>query len=815
MKAPVSRIPFFDTPPIFRRRAAGRALLAAGCIVLIPYMAAAQEQPTQIPIELVIDQRHVGPIDALLAEGNVALDAAASRRYLAERVKPEVLDEWGIPAETAPGGYIGLQELTAAGLLAAFDHRLLELRIDVPAALRRPTSVSLRGTAGTEPAITDLPSRFSAYANLGSRFELGFGAPEARSAQLTVEPVLNLFNWVLEAGTTVPISPAGDPSYDYGRIVHDFPRQSVRCTAGTFAVPPTGFQAAYALEGICVTRDPSLMMMDRDRYLPGEEIFLARPAAVEVYVNDRLLQSMRLDAGTHRLLGFPYVSGLNHLRIEIAEEGASRRTVLRSVAFDGRLLDRGDIAFSASAGIPRWEAGRPVATGSFLYGIAPWVSAGLNVQAGADRQMAGAESILASTAGTVKADLGAAFDAFVWADWAVALQYRLYFPGRPRLPVFGAAARYQGARFLPPGEGAAGSPYSWEFNGTLSHTLPFGFGLTLGVGYRVSRVGQDVAAGSLTMLRSLDRGTHLLFNLSADFPAGSAPDIRAAVTVTSSPPGGRRTATFSTCMTDGDTYAEIQVRPGADPQALVLDGGAYQQPTHDGYPLSYRLGISYSGHRFEGSLTDTAYGEPGQGYGSLVVAQAATALVCAGGLWGISRPIADSFVMVTPHQNLSDQRVVVNPTGRDSAAVATARLPGILPQLRSYETSRIVVDAPEASPGYGVGNTVRFVRPSYKSGTVIRVGSVSTVYVEGSLFFQDGEPVRYAAGEVASAGGEPPVPFFTDEIGLFQAYDLPPGAYELYLSSRPAARISFTIFEGDSGLVQLGRLTLPATSREP
>jgi hypothetical protein len=95
---------------------------------------------------------------------------------------------------------------------------------------------------------------------------------------------------------------------------------------------------------------------------------------------------------------------------------------------------------------------------------------------------------------------------------------------------------------------------------------------------------------------------------------------------------------------------------------------------------------------------------------------------------------------------------------------------------------------------------------------VVRAEITHTVFVEGTLLYGDGSPVALQGGALIAIGegermSQEKIYFFTDEMGIFQAYGLYPGTYELHFSTNlPPVRI--TIPEGKSGFIQLGRILL-------
>ena len=76
----------------------------------------------------------------------------------------------------------------------------------------------------------------------------------------------------------------------------------------------------------------------------------------------------------------------------------------------------------------------PVFTGFFLRGLSPFVTAGIEAQAGLERQVAGAELLLATRAGNFRGVAGVSLAQSLGADFSALLEYRLAFPSAAKLP---------------------------------------------------------------------------------------------------------------------------------------------------------------------------------------------------------------------------------------------------------------------------------------------------------------------------------------------------------------------------------------------
>jgi len=174
----------------------------------------------------------------------------------------------------------------------------------------------------------------------------------------------------------------------------------------------------------------------------------------------------------------------------------------------------------------------------------------------------------------------------------------------------------------------------------------------------------------------------------------------------------------------------------------------------------------------------------------------------------VGRNIYDSFAILYPHQSLEDKPVIVgesfergNYTSRSGALG-----PAVSNTLTSYVDQSVRYDVLGVPPGYDIGEGVRRVRPGYKSGYAIQVGSDAFVSALGRLVGNAGKPAALISGRVRlldDPTAEPEL-FFTNSVGRFAIQKLIPGkTYRVELFTSPAAGFEFTVPADNEGLLDL------------
>lgn len=175
---------------------------------------------------------------------------------------------------------------------------------------------------------------------------------------------------------------------------------------------------------------------------------------------------------------------------------------------------------------------------------------------------------------------------------------------------------------------------------------------------------------------------------------------------------------------------------------------------------------------FDGA-SGRAAGFPTQRYEAAVAGAASF----AGGRWGFSRPIEDSFIAVDLAAPIENVRVYRN-NQEIGATDRDGRL--ILPQVGSFQESQISIEPRDVPLDYAIDRMQRVVSPPYRSGSLVRFDLRRLRAVEGLLRLRSRagavRPAEHAEVRLA-AGGD----FVTGRDGRFYLEDLAPGSHPAVL----------------------------------
>ena len=263
----------------------------------------------------------------------------------------------------------------------------------------------------------------------------------------------------------------------------------------------------------------------------------------------------------------------------------------------------------------------------------------------------------------------------------------------------------------------------------------------------------------------------------------------------------------------GNTRASAEYRSRTDSLRANLSRGADNQVGSFGYHVGISkfgddtqadLQLEYNANRFaaRADLNSSGNSVGGVFDDQRARLQIGTSIAYAGGSVGIGRPISNSFLLAKPHPALTDQGVMSARTLSRGNYYAKSGALGSAVQgdLSPYNSQNVQFDAANPVDGFDVGDGTILVKPPYKSGYSLIVGSANYVSVIGRLADSNG-PVALVTGEVRaldSADDFEMLPFFTNSSGRFGIFGLAPGKkYEVVLSDTQRKFIIEVPAEGD------------------
>lgn len=753
------------------------------------------------------------PEDPGALEINAATLLQALDAFLGEPSKVDLADR------TRSLEWIDASALAALGIAAVFDEAKLEVELTVPPSL---WPVEVRGARGlpegargaTQPATT------SGYLTARARTTVYWPGEVERAPEtlLDLEGAVQVHGLVLE-GEWVGDSAAQDRSRRaYTRLVYDDPARAIRYAAGDFAVPAAGFHDGLTLLGLNAARNFSLQPYSTFRPTGRFEFFLEQRSQVEIYVNDRLVDSLDLDAGLHDIRDFPLSGGVNRIRVVILNVSGPPRELDFSTAASAELLATGVHQFSYGLGFLRtddlsgYDWPHPTASLIHRTGLTPTLTAQAYSVLSTTDQVVGVGQSLATRFGNLSMDVAAShatgaallpaarlhYDVAqhvgtgdVTRSLGVDLEYRP--AAMARFTEFDGEAPSMtsavvGAMRLP-GHARGTLEAQHKFGGAVPWSDP-STRLQLGLqGQLFSRVSVTLSGANVRT-------------------QGNPTEWKAGVTLLSSLRRSHQTVRASVGGSSLTGLSEEvswnQVLPGV---GKGLQDGASITSQPGSLSVSAHADVATSRGAF--GVSHDISGKPGQ-LDQATTISVASSVAYAEGVWGVSSPIDGSFAVIARQARMKGQVLEVNPSAARPAARADRLGAAVLPDLAAYNVIPVTLDAPDLPAGYELGQNRYYLVPGYKTGTVLRIGNDASILIRGVLQRPGGELAAFATGRVVNVS-EPelaPLLMFTSGSGHFFVEGLKPGQYELQVFGEEGSPYAFTLAPDVEGVRTLGTVKL-------
>ncbi|MBI1187612.1 MAG: hypothetical protein GC206_09855 [Alphaproteobacteria bacterium] len=772
----------------------------------------------EVTVPIIISGRYAGDVAALLSlDGRAAVDAEQFLAIFEDVVGEQTLER----VRRATGGvsYISIEHLNTAGLSAEYDPERLEIRVNLDADDRAEQQISLGRdrpaadinvirpeplAAGVTIALTqdyvhESPTRPDGAAPLrgGVRGGANFGG--ARGINLA-------FEGFYDAGAE-NVWQRGDVSFYW-----DHQDSATRVSLGDINPIGAGLQSSPGLGGIDVQRLYQEITPFRNIRPTGSTRFiLDRPSVVEIYVNGAPYQTLRLNPGPYDLRDFPFVDGLNDVRVVVRDEtGGLREVAAFSQFLSYDLLDGGVSEFELIVGLPTFASPTgndyedDVAFSAFYRrGVQDGLTLGAHAQGKQDAGMFGVTGVAATPFGVFFAETATSVGNGLHPGYAGSIGWNWTTTGQSGQTDLGLRFEAATEDFKPLDGIARLLDREYEGSAFARAPLPGGVDASLTAIYAPGRgAASDETRVNSSLSREFGPITGVLFYEWRDI-FDREPDNR--VLVSFSYRLGRRERLRGRYDTEADRYQfgwerQLSNALGAWGGRLGVEGdegadGAFAQFDYLGNRAAGSIGHRYVETLPSGGLREqvtTADVEFGFGY--------------AGGRAALGRAADRGFAIVDRHPTLSGRVDVESRSYGGVAARADWLGPALVPTYAAYQPTELSFSPARVPAGYSIGEGRAALRPAAFSGYRITVGSEASATVMGVLRLRSGEAVTLRGGWLNPVDGQEGgrVVFFTNREGRFVAEGLAPGRYDVVLAGQTRAIARISVSEDQTGLVDIG-----------
>lgn len=770
--------------------------------------------PTRLLVPVVRSGRVFGDVLAdLYADGQIRFERVTLLARLSPLLSEEGRQAFATALNQAP--MLSADDVARAGITLGYDPTLLEIYVE--AIDPQIAALQSLGAVASEQSlpITLEPSRTSAYLNLIGDFRAD-EVNEFQTPGLLLTGAIRHRGVVLEfdGGVDREIAPDGGFYRRFARLVYDQPQQNRRWSAGDVQVSTLGLLGGVFVGGVGVEKGRRVFNdFGPLTSLGGQEILLDRDATVEVLVAGQQVETLQLRAGPYDLSRLRAEYSGRNAQLFITDVTGRRQLEDFDTFLDPGSLAPGETEYSAALGfIPDGFGNQPTYTSSpafsgfYRRGISNRLTLGGAVQISDGVQVAGGELIASPVRLPGRFDLGLAVSSGQGFGMAARMGYSLRF-GDPDLGrQFSINAEYQNAQFATIIDRInIGRAETFSLTANYSQRLSERTAMVVGAswferdGFRANR---SIFADVVHYRRN--------YRITAGAEYGEdffdrSFGVRVAISI----PLGRSTRADVSYNSRRDDFRAIASRSFED---RVGSWGYDVGLRRSQGTSSIDASGTYVGNRFfaRGFATSSGRGLSSIGDNPNARVQIGTALAFADGAFGIGRPIVDSFVLATPHEELEDRRVVLGSSvqvGRPDATSGPlgAALSG---RLSSYNQQSIIYDL-GGDGGIDIGTGIETVEPPYRSGYRLTVGTGLTVTAFGFLNLPTGRAGLMAGSVTAVDDAEfQAQPFFTNSAGRFAIIGLRPGyTYEVRLAD-PVAIYRIEVPADSDTLLQLDEITI-------
>ena len=748
-------------------------------------------------------------------------------KVLSGMLKPEIMKSVN---EAAPkAGFMDTSSLHALGIETEVDPATFRFFLRVPPRLLVRSARSLSGgridpfTAGGKP-----PEPFSAFINWSAQQQYddppSNGGSERGPLGVGLDGAFQLKGWVLEGAGLYKEGNEDEWSRRDVRLVKDLAPRALRFSGGDLSYQVSGYQSVMSLGGIGVSRDYSLKPHEITYPTGDFSFYLENPSTVEIWINGVLRNTLELEAGDQDLRDFPFVSGENEVELRIRDAAGRRQTLNFSFIREAILLSRGRDRFSFNAGVMRktigsgyeYDGDEPGASLYYQRGLTDRFTAGGFLQARSHHAVLGCDAAMAFGFGTFQMDAAASALENYGEDWAGRLSFTsrridlgLIYDLRWRV-----YAEYLGENFATVANSA---PYNRQKVKTAASTtfrLPNDLTANMGLGCDLLRDSEATESYYATAGVSWRLRQCLAAGLSARYAVD--PDGRSSseayLGISLYWPQKGQSLTASKAWDGGvDARWDWQTSSSGNPGAAR----GYVSAGRDDDTDELEAGASYTSNLGRASvtheITERRSGD-GETFNRTLLALQSS-IVFADGNFGISRPVRDSFLLVKGVENCEGRKILVNPTKNGAQAESLLFLPAVVPDLYSYRLANVRCEPEEPPLTYIPKEAYSTLFPSYKSGTVLYVGTTARFQVLGRLVDEKGEPVKELPCEIQfpkAEGGNNELTF-TDSLGRFLV--MAPGSGPCVIRplspESPYGQASFEVPVQSEGMYRAGDIILP------
>lgn len=709
------------------------------------------------------------------------------------------------------------------------------VEVTLPLEERRVQHTSITGKKApslSEPDAVFLPDPFSGYLNFYFSKKFQHDSEQffysKQQAYLNSQSLINLNNWLLYANAYLVADNGNKAGNQIRRgqfyLTKDLVKNNMRMSLGDLSFSNIGFQNTIPTFGINLTKNPGLFNNQSIGSVGEHNFFLNAPSKVEVFVNGIYYETLEMSAGRHNIADFPLYSGLNQVELVVSDPSGKKESISLNMPYYSDILKSGESNGSIFFGFPRYASNKqgfkyvfnlPSYSINYRFGLSKETNIGWYSQGNKKQIVFGGQVLDYSS--SFKTTWDFAFS-YLFPSYP-SFKTRLYFESlsqKEKTPLFFKLfLEYTGKNYAYFQQANADigrifNPYNYGIGCSLSRQF-YQTRASLASYFRKHRKGgagnqYNVSLGlSKTMLggtfgifgsykRKSNKVSYFQINLSLNYSLGNNSHL-----------SNRYDSQLKQFTSQ---YSRVYPLSGNRFLTTSIAGNT------KGKNGKVTGNINYQGQRF--NFSTAHYLANGQQFSEknekihisgYTYLQASSAFLFSGKTFSISSPVTGSFALIKPENTVS-YPLLIDQTYNDYKSKSDGMLPAVIKSIKNYSTSTFSISGDKDMP---FNDKIELPMCGFKaennSGFSVIVPISRMVIVEGYLYDQTNNPIKFGSGYLKNRGKNKQIFFFTNDEGKFTIHELYPGRYELTLLKPALEPITVDIKAGGaSEIVSLGIL---------
>ncbi|HUI44565.1 MAG TPA: fimbria/pilus outer membrane usher protein [Nitrospirota bacterium] len=628
--------------------------------------------------------------------------------------------------------YIALRSLS--GLTAVFDEKKLLLSITAPVNLLQKSVIDLSAPLPSKQNAY-FPRENSAFMNYGINYS--YGDPSGfESFSVTDRFGARMGDVFFLTDTQYTKT---DLSSDFLRLMssmtYERPKDLQWITAGDMFASSGDLGSTINIGGIGISKvyqmDPYLIKQPTLNFAGAATL----PSQVDIYVDGALVGRQTVQPGQFNLQNLNYYGGSRNVELVIKDPFGNEQRVGYPAYFTSALLKKGFQEYSYDIGFLRQQYGtesndygKAAFSAFHRYGASDFWTIGASAEGSDGIYNAGVQtSLLIPQAGVVTVELAGSTGDTSNSGSAVSVSHSYQkdgFGSSLLLTTFTRNYATVGSTTGQPGQVKFVENIGASYATTTQGSLSLNYSETAMYNTGSTQVTSATYAYNLSKSLTLSLTTQAVRNNGTDYQVFVSLNYYPAKDV-------QYTAQYQSTK-DGDSET-LQLQKATPIGEGVGYRGTFSRSdsASAGTTNSFNPFVQYNGHY--GSYSLDSYFQKSAGVSSQMYnLTAAGSVVYAGGLFGFSRPVDDSFSIVQVDK-LSGVGVMVNSEeiGKTDSA---GRI--IIPTMRSYNVNQVNLEDKNIPIEYSMSGINANVLPSPWGGSCIDFDIAKVQAVTGSLFIK-------------------------------------------------------------------------------